>query len=316
VLELLIAIRAAHYAATVVAAGTVLFSVLVSDPVWRPADACNGARKTRRILFAALAVAIVTLAAWLMMLAVELADGHWREALTDGTCWALLTETQFGRVAEVRTLAAVTTAGLFVAGRTPLGSACCRSLAAVAACFLLATLAWVGHAGAAYGGTGWLHLAGDAAHLLAAGAWIGGLVPLFAYIGDSAGQHGQLAELRRALRRFSFVGTSSVVVLLMSGALSTYFLTDELRALFGTDYGALIQLKFLLFVALLGLAATNRFALVPRLSDEKQRHPAEAAPQALRWLRTTVALEIFIGLGVLVLAAKLGMMPPAGHSHH
>jgi putative copper resistance protein D len=314
VIDLLIAIRALHYAATIVAAGSALFCVLIAEPVWRPENPIGCSRGSVRLVLAAATVAAVSLPVWLIMLAAELADGHWQDALQGAAGWALLTGTRFGRVTQARLVAAALAAGLFlIPARTWLGWACCRCLGTVAACFLLVSLAWVGHAAAARGGTAWLHLAGDAIHLLAAGAWIGGLVPLLACM-SSANRNEQLSMAAGVLRRFSRLAAASVAALLVSGVLSAYFLTDRLRALFSTDYGALIQVKVLLFLALLCLAAINRFLLVPHMSEQGGR-PAATARQALGILRITIALEIAIGLAVLAVTAKLGMMAPAGHHH-
>jgi len=41
----------------------------------------------------------------------------------------------------------------------------------------MASLAWAGHGGANTGGAGLIQITADALHLVAAGAWIGGLVP-------------------------------------------------------------------------------------------------------------------------------------------
>ena len=56
---------------------------------------------------------------------------------------------------------------------------------------MLASLAWAGHGGATPGRPGDLHLAADMLHLLAAGAWLGTLIPLALL----------LAETRRSRRR-------------------------------------------------------------------------------------------------------------------
>ena len=48
---------------------------------------------------------------------------------------------------------------------------------AISAC-VLGSLAWAGHGGATPGRPGDLHLTADILHLLAAGAWVGSLVPL------------------------------------------------------------------------------------------------------------------------------------------
>jgi len=46
---------------------------------------------------------------------------------------------------------------------------------------LLVSLAGVGHSQIEEGAAGAVHVVSDAAHLLAAGAWLGGLVPLVTF---------------------------------------------------------------------------------------------------------------------------------------
>src|SRR6266436_1683940 len=92
--------------------------------------------------------------------------------------WTVLNETTFGSVWMARMLLAVIILGVMavrpfwtaIAGRD-LITAC---LAAV----LLASLAGTGHAQIEEGWMSLVHVGADAAHLLAAGAWLGGLVPL------------------------------------------------------------------------------------------------------------------------------------------
>ena len=77
-----------------------------------------------------------------------------------------------------------------------------------------------------------------------------------------------------ATRRFSLLGTISVVALLASGVVNSWMLLGSPRDLMTTDYGRLLLLKIGLFAAMLAIAAVNRFHLTPRL-------PAAVALRAL-----------------------------------
>src|SRR5581483_9103218 len=57
-----------------------------------------------------------------------------------------------------------------------------RASAMAAAIVFLAALAWAGHGGSAPGFGGGIQAGGDVLHLSAAGAWLGGLVPLVALL--------------------------------------------------------------------------------------------------------------------------------------
>ena len=64
-------------------------------------------------MFAALTLAVLSGATWLLFLASHIAQSSVAAAIDDGTAWSVLTETQFGRVWEVRLLVAIL---LFCAG--------------------------------------------------------------------------------------------------------------------------------------------------------------------------------------------------------
>jgi putative copper resistance protein D len=55
-----------------------------------------------------------------------------------------------------------------------------------------------------------------------------------------------------------------VSALVASGLVNTWYLTNHMRELFGTDYGWFVQMKVGLFLAMLCLAAVNRQRLVCR----------------------------------------------------
>jgi copper resistance protein D len=102
-------------------------------------------------------------------------------------------------------------------------------------------------------------LGADALHLLAAGAWIGGLLALAHILAADQEDVGQV------LMRFSGMGYVAVAVLMASGLVNGWYLVGSLAALMGTSYGQLLLVKLCLFAGMLGLALTNRFWLVPSL---------------------------------------------------
>jgi copper resistance protein D len=173
-----------------------------------------------------------------------------------------------------------------------------------AAAGLVASLAWVGHAGATPGAEGGVHLISDVMHLLAAGAWLGGL-PAFAILLAHAQSADDPTIAIRATARFSWLGVIGVGTLLASGVLNSWFLLSGPRDLIATDYGRLLLLKIALFVAMVAVAAVNRFRLTPRLP----------APVAMRALARNSLIECALGLGVLLIVGALGTMPPAAHRH-
>jgi putative copper resistance protein D len=178
-----------------------------------------------------------------------------------------------------------------------------------------AALAWTGHAGGALGIGGRMHVFNDVVHLLAAGAWLGGLIPLALLLGDlrRTADGRRIAVCGQVLSRFSNLGVVSVVGLFTSGCINAWFLTGELRGLFGTDYGRLVQVKIALFIAMFCLASFN--GLLPRLSQVERPAGLQQTEQTLRQLRPNTALEIALGLVSIDVVGILGVTPPAGHFH-
>src|SRR5262249_45407089 len=144
----------------------------------------------------------------------------------------------------------------------------------------LASIAGAGHAAAGTGWTGDLHLIGDGAHLLAAGAWVGGLVPLALLFADARSDNASLSAraAHGATLRFSVVGIIAVAALLATGVLNAVFLVGSVPALLGSDYGHLLMLKIALFLTMATFAAINRQWLTPQLADG----PHNGGPRAKR----------------------------------
>ncbi|MSP32815.1 MAG: hypothetical protein EXR03_08355, partial [Pseudolabrys sp.] len=87
----LILARSVHIVATVLASGTVCFMVLVADvPALR--------RRLTVTIWMALALAIVSGAAWLVWLAAEIHGAPVAEVCLNGGAWTVLTDTRFGQV--------------------------------------------------------------------------------------------------------------------------------------------------------------------------------------------------------------------------
>ncbi len=202
----------------------------------------------------------------------------------------MVVETAIGNAWAVR----VASLGLIIglAWVTPHGATAC--LAAIA----LASLAWTGHGAAGEGAAGLVQLGGDIVHLLASAAWVGALAGLTAMLF----RRPDVTTARQALERFSRVGTAIVALVLVSGLANTAFLVgwSHLIGLPSTSYGLLLIAKLLLFIAMLGLAALNRFRLTPAL----------AANPTLAALRTSLAIESGAAIAVLALVAWLGTLEP------
>ena len=290
----LIASRFLHYSAVLVLFGLTLFPLYVySDRAGR-----NSARSDlwlqRFALWAAL-VALLSSLPWLAFTAANMA-GDMRASLDWEALGPVLHDTTFGYMWLVRNALALLVIGLIVLTR-----ARSRVLLALLSAALLTGLAEIGHTQQSEGTAGVVHTGADALHLLGAGAWIGGLLALAHILIDAHGDEEQV------LMRFSGMGYVAVAALLATGLINGWYLVGSLDALVGTPYGQLLLVKLCLFAAMVILAVTNRFWLVPSLarSGETDRH------NALVRLRRHVIAEETLGLLIIVVVSALGTMDPA-----
>ena len=304
-LDPLVLTRAVHIAATLLAAGTVFFTVLVAEPAFRAASGgkkrTNFLRRCNRLTWWALAVAVLSGAAWLVLLASAILGAPVLDVCLHGGALAVATGTRFGLVWTARLVLAVLLAVLVTRPAA-------RWLQAATASAFAALVSFSGHAGATPGVVGEIHLAADMGHLIAASAWLGALPALALLLasarrGDDAAW-GDIAV--RATARFSWIGVACVAALLATGLVSSFNLLDSPRDLIASGYGRLLSVKIALFAAMVAVAAVNRFRLSPRL-------PRSGALAAL--IRNSLA-ETALGLGVVAAVALLGTMEPGSHAAH
>jgi putative copper resistance protein D len=228
-------------------------------------------------------------------------------ALDPATISTVLFNTSFGRVWCWRLLFAFLLIGACLA---PLGR---RRMPAilVLSLLLLVSLGWVGHAVEGQGMTRLVHQINQMVHLLAAGLWLGGLMPLNWLLGRARSPSGAewISVARAVVPRFSHMGYAAVALLAATGVTNTLLLVGSVEALAGTPYGQLLSLKILLFLVMVVFALINRFRLLPRL----RREPHPSAPIAA--LARSVLFEQALGFAVLAVVSVLGIWPPAIHHH-
>ena len=171
---------------------------------------------------------------------------------------------------------------------------------------LMATLASTGHAGSDDGPAAPIHRILDVFHLVAAGAWVGALIVFACWVATALqrAQDSDLRILEQSLARFSVIGTMAVVTLSMSGILSPGFLSS-----FRTIYGQVLLAKLGVFIAMLLLAAANRYWLTPRLLQSLES--ADGSASATRALGLSILTETTLAVVVLALVGWLGILTPA-----
>ncbi|MBV9028271.1 MAG: CopD family protein, partial [Candidatus Eremiobacteraeota bacterium] len=179
----------------------------------------------------------------------------------------------------------------------------------------VAALAWAGH-GAATEQVPFdaLHLPADILHLLAAGAWLGALLPLVLLLVRARrdGDPEALGVAQMATLRFSTLGLTSVGTLIVTGIVNTWFLSGSVPALLGTLYGQLLLLKIALFAAMIAVAGVNQRRLLPALANIGG--DAAVRLRAIRKVGRNAALEASLGIGVLAIVGIIGILTPGAHT--
>jgi copper resistance protein D len=304
----LAAARAVHFAAGLLVFGELVFALFIAAPVSRSAwlDRSSAGEASRRrlgrVALWSIAAGIASWLVWLACEAVLMSGAPVDVALHGETLMAVLGKTAFGRLWLLRIVLAVILAVLLWSSTRVTHHAVRRSLSygalAIAGAYL-ASLAWAGHAAA--GTERSVQLTSDAVHLIAAGAWLGALPALAAFLARGPG----LDPAARATQRFSSLGVASVTALVCTGLVNAWYLVGDIPGLVGTEYGRLLLAKLTLFAAMLALAAVNRLVLSPRLSTGQSAAAAS--------LRRNALLETAFGAGIVAIVGVLGITIPAAH---
>jgi putative copper resistance protein D len=272
----LVAARFFHITALLMLFGAALFPLYAHRSVLAPGD-----RKSLRLTGSL--VVLFGAVNWFVFTTLAITD-----RITPDSLLLVMRETGFGHVWAVRLI--LTAVLVFLAfapvhRRSAWSELCVLTL-------LLVSLAGIGHS--QIGEPVSLHMISDVLHLLAAGAWIGGLLALGFALAEQD-------NIKPILTRFSAMGLIAVSVLIASGLVKSWFLVGALSVLWTTAYGNILLLKLALFAGMLVLAGLNRFVLMPKLAHEK------TWPILIR----SVVAEQSLGFIVLALVAILGTIEPA-----
>jgi len=300
----LVGARFIHFTFTIVLFGGTLFGLYSGHPANRSERLL---RLQPAVLFAVAIVSFLSDLAWFLFTVGNM-SGSLADALDFDTQWSVLSDTGFGQVwaARVAVMLAV------MAVSWPSDEAIFRPrlsiLLAILAAILLVSLAGVGHTQAEEGARAIVHVTSDAVHLLAAGAWLSGLLPLGLVVASCQTQQLSNADAVLVLSRFSGMAYLAVAALVASGVINGFFLVGSLSALFGTSYGELLLSKLGLFGLMLCLAASNRFWLVPALA---MKPAAGVSDLVLTRLRRHIQAEQILGILVVAVVSLLGTLAPA-----
>jgi putative copper resistance protein D len=255
----------------------------------------------RRAMIGAAGAALAATALGLGVLAAQITGGT-LAALDAGSLLSVATGTGAGLATLVRFAALA--GGLVVLTPPPSASPVRAVVLLVLAGVAVATLAWGGHAAASEGALGLVRLAADVLHLLAAGVWLGALAVFLRLMRSDAREDAD--QVQACLAQFSGIGSGVVAVLLLTGVVNLVLALGwaHLPSIAASLWGWLLLIKLVLFIAMLGLAAFNRFRLTPALGVASMRLAAQAA------LRRSLVLETATALLIIALVAWLGTLSP------
>ena len=210
-------------------------------------------------------------------------------------------ETQFGRVWLVRAVLAIAVAGLAALAllRPRRGEHAVALVACGLGAGIAVTPALSGHARV----PGLLAVFSDWVHVLAASAWIGGLVFVLVALWRAGLERWSLAA--RAVPRFSALAVVSVTALLVAGVVGGFLEVRSWSALWETTYGQLLLVKVALVLPVLALGWFNNRVSVPRL-----RAGIASAVERRRFRRSAGA-ELALVVVIIGVTAVLVAEPPA-----
>ncbi len=274
--------------------GALAFSVVVLPRALQRAEAGVAARvrsDVRSAVRLSSVVALLGAGLWLVAQSADLASAGTLAAAVRAVP-TVLAQTAFGHVLLLQMLA--------LAAILPASS---RPPPRLAFAFSLAALTLQGghsHAISMQPGLSLLLLS-DLMHLWAAGAWLGGLLPLLLVVCRAPPKTGAAAA-----RWFSPLGKVCVVAMVVTAGFQGWGLIASIPGLIGTAYGWIALGKLSLFGALVAFALANRYRLAPALLHGD---PARAK----RTLVGSIAVQSGVGLAVVVAAAVLSNLPPSLH---
>jgi putative copper resistance protein D len=286
---LIAAIRAIHFASLMALFGGSAFAALL-----RRARLLHAPDNAIRVLGLAEAIlALVSAIGWFCLVAGEM-SGDWQGSLDPAVLRLAASGTRFGQIFGVRIIG--------------LCALCCVCFAwmrsnsvkvPIFAGLLLASLAPVSHAAAGDGDAVTIGTASDAAHLLAGGFWLGGLVVLALIIFRL---RPRPAGLVGPLRVFSFWASLAVALLVFTGSINLLLIVPVADMSLRNPYFALLLVKIGLAAVMIGLAGLNRWRFTAALASGDE--------WAVRPLASSVGLETVLAFLVAAIVGYLGTMAP------
>ncbi len=293
---LLASVRGVSVAALLSIFGTLVFRVAILPRCFDRMTVPTAARVQHRLVVmtqGSVVAGVLGLLGWLVVQAADMANARSLDEAVRATP-LVLSGTVFGHLIAAQMLALLAVAGATGQRDRPWRQAVALGFATLA----LGVQGGHSHAASMSSGVSLL-LASDVVHLMSAGAWLGGLLPLLVVV-----QACPAKAAAAAARWFSPMGKLCLVALTATAMVQGWVLIEGVPGLVGTAYGWMALVKLGLFGVLFGFAALNRYRLAPALL---QGDPAAAKRVLIR----SLAVQTGFGLAIVAAASVLSSLAPA-----
>ncbi len=171
---------------------------------------------------------------------------------------------------------------------------------AIGLAIALSSLVIVGHT-RAYGPP-WLLLSADLLHITTAALWFGGIIGICVLLAPTS--QVRLSDAASAVGRFSTAALWLVLGLGAAAIVLWWRIANTVDGLWTSSYGKLVLAKLALVLIVVGVAAFNRFKVVPQL----ETYPHRALH--LGTLRRTIVWEAALLVAVVAVTAVLVSQTP------
>jgi copper transport protein len=220
-------------------------------------------------------------------------------------------ESRFGEVWAARTLVWVALGGVLVVSRSrrcPVRA--CIKAAALGACMLAVTPALSGHPSVQ--GPRGVFFPADVIHVVGASVWVGGIACLLLALPAATRKlegPRRTRLLLATLARFSPLALACVIAIAITGVVQAYIDVRSFDGLLYSTYGALVIVKVVLLLALIGFGWVNRSRILPALRRLAGRgeSPGRGGAAARRSIRGELVVMVAV-FGVT--AALVSYAPP------
>jgi streptogramin lyase/putative copper export protein/methionine-rich copper-binding protein CopC len=280
-----------------------------------------GTKVLRRVRKMLRLFAVVAIGATILLLVVEAIAAAASPSLSDisAAAYTILTSTRLGEYWLFRLAVVLVAAGasaILLQQKNPLR----RSWILIMAIGLVLSLSTsiTSHNAAATEYDPTINLLSDWIHLVAVGAWVGGLSYLAIAITSLSGlmkQRGKtVAEL---LRRFSSVAVVCVGAIGITGIYNLVLEVGSFTLLLTTAYGKILLLKLAIFAPMVAFGALNQFVLFDHIVDANSKRSQTKKRETVRWVgrfRLSIRTEMTFGIILLLVVGLLTASAPVAQA--